>query len=143
MLLAPKLYYVLWIAPMIIQSAIIFALVRRRLREQFPFFFHYTCFQVLSGATLFVMFHLKNHPAYFYTYWVCAAVSAMLAFAVIYEIFDNVFRPFVALRDFSSVIFRWASIVLLVVAVIMALTPATGNVNRITMGILAAERGVL
>ncbi|HTD22169.1 MAG TPA: hypothetical protein VK738_05925 [Terriglobales bacterium] len=143
MLLAPKLYYVLWIIPMIIQGAIAYMMVHRKLREELPFFFHYTVFQVLSSIGLFVVFQLRNKPAYFYAYWTCIAVGAMLGFAVIYEIFDNAFRPFAALRDFSRVIFRWACMVLLVAAIVMVITSTAGNTYRITLGIMAVERGVL
>jgi hypothetical protein len=143
MSLAPKLYYLFWILPIIIQSAIAWLMVRRGLRREFPFFFHYVSFQALSSTSLFVVFHLRNNLIYFYFSWACAALGAMLGFAVIYEIFDNAFRPFVALRDFSRVIFRWACVVLLVVAVVMAITSASGNTNRVTLGILAIERGVL
>jgi hypothetical protein len=143
MLLAPKLYYVLWILPILLQGAIATAIVRRKAREEFPFFFHYILFQVFSGIGLFLVFHLGSHHAYFYTYWACAAVGSMLGFAVIYEIFDQAFRPYAALRDLSRIIFRWACIVLLVVATVMAITSVSGSVNRITLGILAVERGVL
>lgn len=138
-----KLYYVLWILPVILQSATAWAMVRGKLRQEFPFFFHYILFQALGGLGLFVVFQIKSHQAYFYVYWVLAAVGAVLEFSVIYEIFDCAFRPFAALRDFSSIIFRWAGLLLLMVGVVMAMTSASGNVNRITLGILAVERGVL
>lgn len=143
MSLAPKLYYLLWILPVIIHSTMAWVMMRRKLREQFPFFFHYVLFQALSSSCLLAIFQLRNHQIYFYFSWTCAAVGAMLGFAVIYEVFDNAFRPFEALRDFSRIIFRWACVVLLVVAVVMAITSASTNANRLTQGILAVERGVL
>src|SRR5260370_6258781 len=127
--------------PIIIQSSIADAMVRRKLREEFPFFFHYIIFQVLSGIGLFVVFHLRNNPAYFYAYWACAAVGVMLGFAVIHEVFNTAFRPFAALRDLSGIIFRWACIVLLVIAIVMAIT--SGSLYHLPQEILAVERGVL
>ncbi len=138
-----KLYYVLWVLPIVIQGAIAYTMVRRKSREDFPFFFLYILFQVLGGICLFLVFHLKHQHIYFYVYWVSAAIGAMLEFAVIYEIFDNAFRSFAALRDFSRVIFQWAGLLLIMVATVMAITSASGNVNRVTLGILAVERGVL
>jgi hypothetical protein len=144
MSLAPKLYYVLWILAILLQSSVAWAMLRGKLRQEFPFFFNYTLFQMLSGVALFAVFHLESHNTYSYVYWVLAAVGAMLEFGVIYEIFDNTFRPFAALRDFSSVIFRWAGLILLLIAVVMGVTSASGSLNaRITLGILAVERGVL
>ncbi|HZR29255.1 MAG TPA: hypothetical protein VFA71_10755 [Terriglobales bacterium] len=143
MSLAPKLYYLLWIIPIIIQGVIAYVMMRRKLREEFPFFFHYLFFQVLSGIALFLVFHLESRQTYFYVYWMCAALGAMLEFAVIYEIFDNAFRSFVALRDFSRIIFQWAGLLLLMVAIVMAMTSVSSHLNRIILGILAVERGVL
>jgi hypothetical protein len=143
MMLNPKVYYLLWIVANIVQAAIAFIMVRRRLRKEFPFFFQYTIFQLFSSLFLFVILRLANRFAYFYTYWAVALITAMLGFAVIYEIFDNTFRPFAALRDFSRIIFRWAGALLLIVATVMAFTSASDHSSRITLGILAVERGVL
>jgi hypothetical protein len=71
-------------------------------------------------------------------------LSALLEFAVIYEIFDYAFRSFAALRDFSRIVFYWAGLLLLLVALVMGLTSTAGNVHeRVTLGILSVERGVL
>ncbi len=143
MLLAPKLYYVLWIGPILIQCALAYAMIHRKSREQFPFFFYYTLFQILSSSGLFFVFHFSSKAVYFYTYWACAAVTVVLSFCVIREIFENAFRPFAALRDLASILFRWAAVVLLMVAVVMAMTSSSSNSARITLGILTVERGVL
>jgi hypothetical protein len=142
-LLNPTIYYSLWIFANIVQGAIAFIMMRRKLREEFPYFFSYTVFQVLSGLALFIVLKTGNKFTYFYAYWACAAIGAMLGFMAIYEIFDNTFRPFAALRDFSRVIFRWAGALLLVVATVMAVTSASDHRFRITLAILAIERGVL
>src|SRR5437764_7874533 len=109
MTMARIFYYILWVVPIILQVAIAWGMIRRGLRTQFSLFFHYAVFQSLSGSILFVLFHLKHYPIYFYTYWSCEVVTAVLGFGVIHEIFDNTFRPFVALRDFSRIIFLWAA----------------------------------
>ncbi len=141
---ASKLYYALWVLPMVIQGAIASEMLRRKLRREFPIFFAFTLFQVFCGIFLLVVFRLKHPLTYFYIYWASTAVSAMLEFAVIYEIFDYAFRAFVALRDFSRIIFYWAGALLLVVALVMGITSSGGNVhNSISLGILAVERGVL
>src|SRR5260370_41727185 len=64
----------------------------------------------------------------------------MLGFVVIHEVFNTAFRPFVALRDLSGIIFRWACIVLLVIAIVMAIT--SGSLYHLPQEILAVERGV-
>jgi hypothetical protein len=143
MLLAPKLYYAFWVIYVLVQSAVAWAMLKHKLRQQFPFFFHYIVFQILSSVGLFAVFQSGNKFVYFFSYWSCAAIGAVLGFVIIYEIFDNAFRLFAALRDFSRVIFRWACVVLMIVAMVMAMTSASTSGYRITLGILAVERGVL
>ncbi|HLQ52207.1 MAG TPA: hypothetical protein VK129_11960 [Terriglobales bacterium] len=118
-------------------------MVRGKLRDQFPFFFHYLVLQSVTSSVLFVLFHLKNYPVYFYAYWTCGALRAALGFAVIHEIFDNTFRSFVALRDFSRIIFRWAASILAMMVGVMMITSSASGSSRVIMGILTVERGVL
>jgi hypothetical protein len=140
---APGFYYILWIVPVILQAAMALAMVRGKLREQFPFFFYYLVLQFLSSSILFVLFRLKNYPVYFYSYWSFAALRAALGFAVIREIFDNTFRPFAALRDFSRIIFRWAALILSMMVGVMIVTAASPGSSRVIFGILTVERGAL
>jgi hypothetical protein len=136
-------YDILWMVSIAFQSSIIYVMVRRKLRAEFSFFFYYTLFQVVSNGSLFFVFRFSSKMAYFYVYWVYAAVSALLSFCAIHEVFDNAFRPYAALRDLASILFRWAAVVLLVVATVMAITSPSSNSTRLTLGILTVERGVL
>lgn len=134
-------YYILWIAPVALQVCLAAIMVRRKLRERFPIFFAYTLFQVLAFPIKFYTYH-TNQFHYFYAYWVTGALSVGLGFAVIYEIFREVFRPFEGLRDLGLVLFRWAAFVLVLTAVLMAATsPALAN-HRILTVILTLERSV-
>jgi len=143
MSLARTFYYIVWIVPILLQAAIAVGMIRRKLHDQFPLFFHYALFYSLSGSILFILFHLKHYPVYFYTYWSFAVVTAALGFAVIHEIFDNAFRPFVALRDLSRVIFRWAALILAMIVGVMMMTSSASGSSRLIVGILIVERGVL
>src|SRR5205814_590387 len=135
--------YVLCVVSIILQALLAAAMIRRNLRAQFPFFFHYLALQFLSSGVLFVLFQLRNYSVYFYAYWSLAVVRAALGFVVIHEIFDNTFRSFAALRDFSRIVFRWAALILaLMVSVMMMTSSATGS-SRLIVGILTVERGVL
>src|SRR6266568_5480290 len=135
--------YVLWVVPIILQAVLAAAMIRRNLRGQFPFFFHYLVLQFLSSSVLFVLFQLRNYPVYFYAYWSLAVARAALGFAVIHEIFDNTFRPFAALRDFSRIVFRWAALILALMVGVMMMTSSSTGSSRLIVGILTIERGVL
>src|SRR5512132_1894613 len=100
-------YYLLWIAPALVFAFLAMAMHRRGLRERYPFFFSYAVFQVVSFVVQFAVYHYWP-KSYFYEYWTAAALSIGISFAVIYEVFAEVFRPFEGLRDLGRVLFRWA-----------------------------------
>ena len=140
------IYYVLWVAPALSFSVLAFLMWQRKLRQQFPFFFSYAIFQVLSFGVQFSTYHSANRYAYFIAYWTLASLSVGISFAVIYELFAELFRPFEGLRDLGTVLFRWAAAVLVVAATLMVLvTPSTGtsNVTKVAMAVVVAlERSV-
>jgi len=135
--------YALWIVPVLLQIGILVFMVRRKLRPVFPAFFQYTAFQVLSNIILYYLYHFGIPEQYFYTYWASDAVSAVLGFLVIREIFNNAFGPFDALRDFAGIMFRWAAIVLAVVASVLAFSTSGAKNEVLITAILGIERGVM
>jgi len=135
--------YALWIVPVLLQIGILVFMVRRKLRPVFPSFFLYTSFQVLSNIVLYYLYHFGIPEQYFYTYWASDAISAVLGFLVIREIFNNAFGPFDALRDLARIMFRWAAIVLAVVASVLAFSVSGAKDESLITGILGIERGVM
>src|SRR5256885_1130457 len=138
----------LWALATLSQATILYFLVRHKVREEFSFFFHYTSLQVVSSVGLFVLYRfVESHPGaystYFYAYWATSALTSFLGFAVIYEIFRNAFKPFQALRDFAGIMFRWATLVLLLVAAILAFSNPDNGAHRLMIAILSVERSVL
>ena len=111
---------------------------RRRLHREFPYFFNYVIFQVLTFAVEFPLRHWIN---YYYVYWTCTALSVVVSFAVLLEIFKDAFRPYEALRDLSLILFRWCALVVLLVAGMWAITSWRATPISITLpsGILPGE----
>ncbi len=135
-------WYTLWLLGPLLQTMLIALMVRRKLRQEFPLFFFYTVFQVLSFAVKFGAYH-RSQLDYFFAYWVTSALSLVFGFAVIYEIFQHVFRPYDALRQLAKVLFRWVLIVLALIAVVMAMSsPHSATANVIMQAILTMERSM-
>ncbi len=132
MALAQVLKYVLWIGGWALSLAVVVAMVRRKLRLEFPFFFSYAVFQVVSVPAQFALYQRGVYADYFYAYWTSSALGIGLGLAVLYEIFQRAFRPYAALRGLGSMLFRWAALVLLMVAVITALSAPAGQGLLIT-----------
>ncbi len=110
----------LWCAQPLLQSAVALVLWRRKLHKQFPVFFAYLLTQIAIFAITFPLRSAENYEWFFYSYWVGAAVSALLSFRVIHEVFIDVFRPYAMLKDLGTVLFKWAGVVMLLVSVVVA-----------------------
>jgi hypothetical protein len=121
-------------------------MVRNQRRKEFPLFFHYNLFQVVATLGLYPLY-LVGHGStriYFDAYWSVTAVTSFLGFAVIHEVFKNAFKPFEALRDLASILFRWALLVVLLVSAVLAFSNNTGGTHSVVVGmILSIERSVL
>src|ERR1700687_516152 len=109
------LYYALWIAHPVLQVAIATLMFRRGLHRKFKFFFGYILTQLITFAVIFPTLWRGSYVA-FCLYWICDGLSVAFGFAVIHEVFVDVFRVFHTLRDLGSVLFKWAGLVMLLVA---------------------------
>src|SRR5262249_46942235 len=113
-------YYALWIAHPILQSCVAAAMFSRKLHRKFPVFFLYLLAQIVIFTILFPTYASGSYERFFYAYWVSAVVSLALGFKVIHEIFLDVFQPYHTLKDLGSVLFKWAGLVMLLVAGVVA-----------------------
>lgn len=136
-------WYYLWIAPHALLIAVVVLMVRRRLFREFPAFLVYSIFEVLQFCLLFALLHLPSVSGgqYYDVFLFGVAISAALRFGVIHEIFENVFRNYSAIDQLRKVLFRWATVVLLLVAVGTA-TFAPGENSRLIAAIYAIGRAV-
>ncbi len=113
--------YIFWFSAPALQVGVLVAMYRRGLHREFPYFFNYTVLQVLGEPILFGL-NKTSYTLYFWGYWVSIALSALVSFAVLQEIFKNAFRPYEALRDLSVILFRWSALVILLVAGMWAIS---------------------
>lgn len=133
--------YALWAAAPVVQAFLAVILLRRKLRRNFPIFFVYTVLQAAFFPILITLYH-ASYIGYFWAYWATSLVGVVLSFVVMREIFTNLLRPYDSLRDLGDVLFRWAAVVLFMVAMVAAASGTMPHVNRITIGVLALERSV-
>lgn len=121
---------VLWIFPLLLQAAILFVLLRRRLLRRFPVFFAYTAAVVLRECIL--LFLIYPGKPYAEVYWSGEVVSITLGVSAIFEAFRNL----CVARSFATAVFRlvWAISVFCSVAGAMILLPvATERVDVIIL----------
>ena len=115
------LYYALWLAHPVLQTVIAIAMLRRGQQREFKYFFAYVVTQILTFALVFPSYRY-HYSAIFYVSWISTAVSVALGFKVIHEAFLDVFRPFHTLRDLGTVLFKWAGLVMLLVAGVVSVS---------------------
>jgi hypothetical protein len=133
--------YILWLPSALFQIGVAVALFRRGLHREYPYFFNYTILQVLTVA--FLLCVQRSQYLYYYGYWVIFAISVLISFAVLQEIFKDAFRPYEALRDLSVILFRWSILVLLLVGGMWAVnTPHADHTDFFNAVILLADRSV-
>jgi hypothetical protein len=140
---APRLLFLyLWIAPHALQAVLAAMMIRRKVIQRFPAFFIYTVYEIMQFLVLFTMDHLNSVSADQYTvaWLVGGAGSIALRFAVVHEIFRNVFQSYPALQEFGGVLFRWATVVLMLVAVTLVAYSTGSEVSRYTLSLTIVDR---
>lgn len=139
---AQQLGYMFWILGPALQLVVCVEMVRRGMRREFPFFFSYLAFHLASTVALFVVYRWA-FDQYFYAYWTANVMRVLLGFAVLYELFSNALKPYQALRDLGKMLFVWAGIIMLLVAVLLAVnTSAPNEISRVVAAVLSLERSV-
>jgi len=135
------LFYALWIAHPVLQAAIALVMYRRGQYRAFKFFFVYIVAQVLAFAVVFPAYRY-SYRACFYLSWFTTAISVVLGFKVIHEAFLDVFRPFHTLRDLGTVLFKWAGLVMLLVAGVVSFSTNASDTAPWIQAIMTAQRCV-
>lgn len=136
----------LWISQPILQAVIAVILFRRRLHKQFPAFFAYTVAQVVFFLISFPVrdnatFVFGVYSLYFAAYYCAAALNVIFAFKIIHEVFLDVFRPYPALKDLGTALFKWAAMIMILVSVVMIST-SPGWDDPVKRTILVVQRCV-
>lgn len=141
-MLFTSLRYVLWVAGPCLQLFIAAFMLKHRLYRQYPAFFAYTVSHVVRFVVLFSLYHHGSEEAYNYAYLAAEVLDAVLAFAAIYEVFSNVFRAYEGIRTLAGIVFRWALIVLVFVAVLTAAGSMGSDTQRVRAALFAFDQGV-
>lgn len=130
-----------------LQLAIAVAMWRRRLFRRMPWFFAYTLW-VMTWSLVMLFFYLRVRvdrsvmPAYYYTGWTNEVIGVGLGFAVVYEVFSQVFQPYETVRRLGPALFRWCGVGLLLLGSAASLLSSPDQTFKLTAGILIVERTV-
>ena len=136
-----SLMYLSWFFGPSLEATLLTVMVRKRLRVIFPRFFAYIVFQLLKSIVLFIVYQ-HSARSYFDAYWTGNALSVLLSVAVLDEIWRCLFREYAGIQGLGSILFRWACALMLLVAIVAALTFQQSGSDRIVIAVLAFDRSM-
>lgn len=122
----------------VLQGLVLVALVRRKLIEEFRLFFWYTIAHLVFDVALFASGSLSAW-ANFYTYWSIEAIDAVLTLIVIESVFLKIFESYPALEKLGNVVFRWATAVFCVLAILVALGTHGSKDDQVTHAVFVMD----
>jgi hypothetical protein len=137
----PQIELAFWISQPVLQTAVAIVLYRRKLHKEFPAFFAYVVVQVIAFGVQFPVYLTQNAPAYFYVFWGGVVLNVVLAFKIIHEIFVDVLRPYPALKDFGTALYKWAGIVMVLGSAVMIFA-GPRSADPMTRSLLVVQRCV-
>lgn len=130
----------LWVSQPLFQLVIVAIIYQRRIHKEFPAFFTFVVAQIAIFAVEFPVSRWVP-DSYFYVYWTAAALNVVFAFKIIHEVFLDVFRPYPALKDLGTALFKWASLIMILVSVVM-ISVSPGWDDPFAQTILVVQRCV-
>jgi|SRR5690242_3534686 len=134
-------WFLALLAPLML-LATMYVLHQRKLRTKFPLFFNYLAFYFVGLGLTFVAGSFLSDRQYFYAYWIVYAITTLLAFAVLYEVFVNILKPYSALIDLGKMLFGWATAFLLLASVLTAFATTGNQGDKICAAVHLLERSV-
>jgi hypothetical protein len=138
--MSPNIQLALWIAHPVLEVSLAGIMFWRRLHRTFPVFFAYVVFQVLNFLVLFPIYRSERFELYFDAYWISAAISVAIGFKVIHEIFLDMLRPYPNLKDLGTLLFKWAALVMLLVAMVVAVASQQGGDEPLVQAVIIMQR---
>jgi hypothetical protein len=116
---SPQIQLALWVVQPALQAVVAVIVFRRKLHKAFPTFLTFLIAQVAIFAVEFPVYYRGRGEVYFYVYWFANAFNLVLEFKIIHEIFLDIFRPYHALKDLGTALFKWAALIMILVSVVL------------------------
>jgi hypothetical protein len=130
-----------WLAGPLLQITLLIFMFRHKSHKVFPRFFSYILFQTLKSACLFFVYRYFPE-SYFEAYWTGNAVSVIFTVAVMDEILRSLFKEYGGIQILGTTIFRWSCGLLLLLAILGALSSSEAGGDRVVAAVFSFDRSV-
>ena len=140
----PVAFHIAWFTRVILSVALFLVIIKRRLHRQFPLFAAYAGWIAIAGVVLIVINYASfvSGKQYFAGVAIGNAVETVLAFAIIYQMFVQRLHQYPAITKLGNAAFRVTTLMLIIVAVVLAwFAPGLGN-NYLTSLYSVVERSL-
>lgn len=131
---SPQIQLLLWILQPVVLLPVAFIMYRRGQHKDFPVFFAFSVAQIFIFLVEFPLYLMQQpgsssakYHVYFFAFWMAMVVNLVLDFKIIHEIFLDIFRPYHALKDLGTVLFKWAALIMILVSVVLISTNPMWN----------------
>lgn len=128
-----------------LQAAILLRMYKSNLRRELKMFFAYMVFSFVRSVTLFSVRNYFGYRSqeYFAAYWLTFVIDTTLAFFIIQEVYAKALYRYDGLRTLSAMVFRWAFVILVLVAAITAMGSPAADRDYLYSGILLLDRSAM
>ena len=117
------LFMSIWVVNSLAIAFVPAVMLARKTFKVHPMFFAYVLYQAIFAWVALITWDRMGHKLTFYAFWISTCGWSNLWGSWSYgRSFLNIFRPYDSLREFGNVLFRWSSVVLVIIATVMALT---------------------
>jgi hypothetical protein len=125
----------------VMTGAVMFVLAKRNLRHAYPMLFAYLGMNAVAVLVLTVLYRFAIGQ-YFYAYWTTSTLLMLVGFAVQYEVFVDILKPFSAVIDLGKMLFFWAAGFLLLAGFLTALVTSGNHASKIVVAVDLLDRCV-
>lgn len=136
---------ILSVAGTLLAAAVATRIFMTNLRRELPLFVSYCAYSVVQSVVLLTIrnyFGFRSIP-HFLVYWALFIGETVLFFFVIHEVYQRALERYEGLRKLSAMIFRWAFMVMVLVATITTLTSSADPSDVFYGGVLLLDRAAL
>jgi hypothetical protein len=139
-----SLMHYLWTTRFLLQAALLAWMMVRHFYRDFPIFVWYTGEKVLQTIVLQAMIYSPSvtGPQYTMAFAVGTVLGWGLSFALIYELFQQAFHDYPALRNLGTTLFRGTTVFCLLVGVGLAWAKPAAELNHLMSKLDLVEQTV-
>ncbi|HZU23018.1 MAG TPA: hypothetical protein VE998_09325 [Terriglobales bacterium] len=126
-----------------VELTIVAVLIAKKLWHRFPAF---TAYAMLHVAKIPIEFFLRHHPGrsyyttYFLFYWATEVLSAILTYAIIYDLYGQVFLRYEGLSRLGRQVLNWVAAILVLIGVGASAMTGGNDYTRFVSGIMAMQQ---